>query len=92
MIKVKVKDSAKVKVSVTPSPIVDIKISSSLVAVDKYKIYEGEYTITSSTEDQMLLTKDRALLDNITVLKIPTYEVPNDKGITFYIGGSQENG
>lgn len=92
MIKVRIKDSTKVKVSISPPSVVDIKISSSSVAVNKYKIYDGEYTITSSTEDQILLTKDRALLNNITILKIPTYEVPNDKGITFCIGGLQENG
>ena len=50
-------------------------------------IYDGEYVITPSTDtDQVLETKHTYLDDNVTVLKIPTYETSNEVGISFIIG------
>lgn len=67
-----------------------VGITNSIVEVNPYAMYEGNYIFTSSAEDQAIETKEKALLDNIIILKIPTYEIPNDAGMGFYIGGIEE--
>lgn len=48
--------------------------------------YEGSYTITPLANDNVVVeTKDKLCTDDITVLKIPTYQTHNESGITFYI-------
>ncbi len=51
--------------------------------------YEGEYEITpKAREDTYLMTRNKLLLNNITIEKIPVYTVSNDTGgLTFTIGG-----
>ena len=83
----KIKTVDTVHVHIGSSNKAKIGITNSIVEVNPYKIYEGSYTFTSSTIDQIVETKEKALQDNIVVLKIPTKEVPNDTGIGFYIGG-----
>ena len=50
--------------------------------------YDGEYSVTPSTEEDITLaTANKALNDDITVKKIPYAEVSNNKGgITAIIG------
>lgn len=50
-------------------------------------IYSGPYYIVPSNEVQPLATKNRLLRDNVTVDKIPYYEVSNAYGTTLIIGG-----
>lgn len=54
----------------------------------KYPDYKGSYEITPSLEEQMLKTKNRSMNKDVTVNPIPTYEVSNDSGTTFIIGGT----
>lgn len=49
--------------------------------------YKGEYEVTPSTEEQVLPTKNKSMRNDVTVKEIPTYEVSNDSGTTFIIGG-----
>jgi hypothetical protein len=53
--------------------------------------YEGAYTVTPILEDSIELpTKGKVADDDITVLKIPQYEVTNEAGgITFIIGENE---
>lgn len=76
---VSIKNPEKAKVSIT----------NTTVEVNPYDLYEGEYVFTSSSVDQTILTKKKALLENITILKMPTREVANEAGIGFYIGGTE---
>lgn len=49
-------------------------------------IYYGDYVVTPLAKSSVVLgTKNKKLLDDVTVLKIPTYQTHNDSGITFYI-------
>lgn len=58
-------------------------INATIVDVPQY---EGEYVITPLAADNVVLeTKDKMCSDDITVLKIPTYQTHNESGITFYI-------
>lgn len=44
-------------------------------------VYEGEYDITPKAyEEQVLQTKEKTLLENVTVQKVPYYEVSNGSG------------
>lgn len=55
------------------------------------KPYVGEYSITPKVEKQTILTKDRVMLDDVTVHAIPFFEVSNQAGgNTIYIAGEVE--
>lgn len=42
--------------------------------------YEGEYQVTPKVSEQILPTKQRVMLDNLTVLSIPYFETSNNSG------------
>ena len=51
-------------------------------------VYDGEYTLTPETTDQVLLTKEKLLKENVTVKAVPTQSVDNlSGGKTITIGG-----
>lgn len=55
--------------------------------------YKGRYTATPDVEPIILPTKDKVLRDDITVFKIPLWEVSNPQnGTTIYIGGEEVYG
>lgn len=55
--------------------------------------YEGEYEVTPKTYDEQVLpTKNKRMINNLTVKKIPQYEVSNDSGYTLIIGDESLNG
>ena len=44
-------------------------------------VYNGEYNIIPKAyEEQVLQTKEKTLLENVTVQKVPYYEVSNSSG------------
>lgn len=48
--------------------------------------YEGEYSVTPRTEQQTIPTKDKVMLEDVTVQAIPFYNVSNNSGgSTVYI-------
>lgn len=50
--------------------------------------YEGPYEVTPKIESQMLATRNKTMIDNVTVLEIPYAEVTNPVGgKTAIIGG-----
>lgn len=51
-------------------------------------VYVGEYTLTPETKDQVLLTKEKLLKENVTVKAVPKQIVDNPAGgQTVTIGG-----
>ena len=51
-------------------------------------VYEGEYTLTPETTDQVLLTKEKLLKENVTIKAVPKQIVENPAGgQTVTIGG-----
>lgn len=49
--------------------------------------YDGEYTVTPKVEAQTLPTKEKVMLDDVTVKAIPFFNVSNTSGgSTVYIG------
>lgn len=55
-------------------------------AISHIAKFDGEYEVTPRIIAQTLDTKDKLMTDNVTVTEIPTYEVNNESGTTFYIG------
>lgn len=53
--------------------------------------YEGPYTVVPKIYEQELDIAEKTARQDIQIEKIPTYEVDNTKGTTFYIG-EQLNG
>lgn len=48
--------------------------------------YEGEYIITpKADEDQVLPTRAKTMVDDLTVLRVPYFETSNIYGDTVYI-------
>lgn len=56
-------------------------------------VYFGEYEVTPKTyEETVLPTKDKRLTDNVSVKKIPQYEVSNQSGGETLIIGDEYYG
>ena len=61
------------------------------VEIDAYysknkDFYIGNYEVTPKAEEQVLNTKDKIMVDDVTVKKVPYYETENDEGgLTVYI-------
>lgn len=48
--------------------------------------YDGDYLVIPKVENQVLLTKQKFMKNNVEVLAIPYFEVSNDFGNTVTIG------
>lgn len=88
----------RLKIVERASPIISIKVDRKqtvkIKAIDQVIIeghvenYKGDYTVIPNAHEQIVLkTKERKMLDNITVKKIPYFDVSNEfGGSTVYIG------
>ena len=78
-----------VLVKIVPQELVIVEACTPIVLIEKYPgTYEGEYEITPRAYDQTLDTKDKTLLQDMTVFKIPFSETINlSGGYTANIGG-----
>lgn len=56
------------------------------VIVPEYPQYEGDYEVTPAKRDLVLETKEKLMVDDITVHPTPASEVSNVYGTTFTIG------
>lgn len=53
--------------------------------------YEGSYSVTPATFEQKLYTRNRNLIEDVTIRPIPFFEVSNQSGgQTVYIAGEVE--
>ena len=74
-------------------PVNSIKIGFNVGGTSQIPPYEGEYEVTPKTYDEQVLpTKNKRMINNLTVKKIPQYEVSNDSGYTLIIGEESLNG
>lgn len=68
-------------------PINTINIGFNMGSGKATPPYDGEYIVTPKTYDEQILpTKNKKMVDNLTVKKIPQYEVSNLYGNTLIIG------
>lgn len=86
---VTVDESDVVNISIGISEDVDVSVKDLVVyhTGSGGEIYKGEYSVTPSTQQQVLETKNKSMKDNVTVFEIPIYEVGNEFGTTMIIGG-----
>ena len=75
-------------------PINTINIGFNIGTQSQTPPYTGEYEITPKTYDEQILpTKNKKMVDNLKVKKIPQYEVSNSaEGYTLIIGEESLNG
>lgn len=88
-IDVSVEEQTELRVDVTETSSIDVDIKDVVYIKGSggdYDFYTGKYKVTPSNQNQILKTQDKVMRDNVTVSKIPTYEVSNEFGTTFVIG------
>lgn len=74
-------------------PINTISIGFNVGGTSQIPPYEGKYEVTPKTYDEQVLpTRNKRMINNLTVKKIPQYEVSNDSGYTLIIGDESLNG
>lgn len=70
-----------------------VEASMLNIKASELPTYEGEYELTPKVyENKTLQTKNHSMKDDITVKKIPQFEVSNDFGNTLIIGEESLNG
>lgn len=85
----KMGESLSGQVTTTGKLVGEVVIPTSVHA----ELYEGDYVITPRLSDDVVLpTKEKVLRDNLTVQKIPQYEVSNDAGGKTFIIGDEYDG
>ena len=74
-------------------PVNSINIELNMGGQSQTPPYTGEYEITPKTYDEQILpTKNKKMVDNLKVKKIPQYEVSNSaEGYTLIIGEESLN-
>lgn len=64
----------------------DFGIISERILDGEAGIYDGEYRVIPKVSEQTLQTTRKFMTKDVTVEKIPLYEVDNNKGTTIIIG------
>lgn len=69
-------------------PVIEVQLQNVVLISVEGKKYEGEYDITPSTyNDKVLATRNLVMTKDVTVRKIPQFEVSNaSNGKTLIIG------
>lgn len=62
-----------------------VTFGSVVQVVRDYDPYSGPYEITPSTIEQIMETKGKDMVENVTVREIPYYEISNEHGSTVHI-------
>lgn len=53
--------------------------------------YTGEYNVIPKAKEEVILeTKNKKMMNDVTVKKIPYFQTSNESGQTVYIGGEVE--
>lgn len=75
-------------VTVPTAPVIEVQLQNVVLISVEGKKYEGEYDVTPSTyNDQVLATQNLVMTKDVTVRKIPQFEVSNtSNGKTLIIG------
>lgn len=75
-------------VTVSTAPAIEVQLQNVVLISVEGKKYEGEYDVTPSTyNDKVLATRNLVMAKDVTVRKIPQFEVSNtSNGKTLIIG------
>lgn len=83
---------SRVRVSILDPVPVKVSMLSSTVERTDVERYRGPYSALPDVVPITLETQNKLCTDNITVFKIPLWEVSNSTGTTVYIGGEPKYG
>lgn len=83
-----------VKVQVIPQETITVHVDTvTRTSSNDVPVYDGPYEAIPKVEAQTLPTAKKLMTDDVTVRKIPRYEVSNDcDGVTLIIGDEYFNG
>lgn len=75
-------------VTVPTAPVIEVQLQNVVLISVEGKKYEGEYDVTPSTyNDKVLATRNLVMSKDVTIRKIPQFEVSNTAdGKTLIIG------
>lgn len=74
-----------IRVQIVPQEIVSVHVSGTTIVSSPE--YVGPYDIIPMFSEQILQTEKRVMTKNVTIEKIPQYEVSNDYGgVTLIMG------
>lgn len=75
-------------VTVPTAPVIEVQLQNVVLISVEGKKYEGAYDVTPSTyNDKVLATQNLVMTKDVTVRKIPQFEVSNtSNGKTLIIG------
>ena len=79
--KLTINDKKNIDLDINNGKSVNIGGLEDSVFIYQAPVYNGEYNIIPKAYDeQVLQTKEKTLLENVTVQKVPYYEVSNSSG------------
>lgn len=80
-------------VAVPTAPTIEVQLQDVVLISVEGKKYEGEYDVTPSTyKDKVLATRNLVMTKDVTVRKIPQFEVSNTAGGKTLIIGEEYYG
>lgn len=86
MISVRIKEDNRVSVCINDIEKQSVSVSGNAIFVGNVDEYKGDYEVTpKANEETVLNTKNKTMLDDVKVLKVPFYETSNQYGDTVYI-------
>ena len=59
-----------------------IELAESLPEFEEVELYEGEYIVTPTVSNQTMATKNKLMINDVTIEAIPYAEVTNNSGGT----------
>lgn len=91
-VKIQTQPIAIVRIGAAAPAAVAVGVSPVQI-VEHQNLYTGEYTITPDITPVVLPTRDKLMTDDVTVRKIPLWEIGNPQGgKTILIGGEKYYG
>lgn len=74
-----------IRVRVWPQSIVSVHVVTGIAVVGAAE-YSGPYDVIPRFNEQVLFTAQKLMQKDVTVKRIPQYEVSNDYGTTLILG------
>lgn len=91
-VKINTQPNAAVRIGAAAPAAVAVGVSPVQI-VERQNLYTGEYTVTPDVAPVVLPTRDKLMVEDVTIHKIPLWEIGNPQGgKTILIGGEKYYG
>lgn len=92
-VKIQTRPIAIVRIGAAAPAAVAVGVSPVQIVEQHQNLYTGEYTVTPDITPVVLPTRDKLMAEDVTVHKIPLWEIGNPQGgKTILIGGEKYYG